>query len=79
MRCSDSREAELSRQLQQSEEQLRQAQARIALLEEKIDLLVRKLFGNSSEKLDPAQLAAATAQGQVIYEHYCRGRPHDGE
>ena len=32
-----------------------------------------------AQKLDPAQLAAATAQGQVIYEHYCRGRPHDGE
>jgi transposase len=50
------REAELSRQLQQSHEELRQANARIALLEAKIELLVRKLFGAKSEKLDPAQL-----------------------
>jgi transposase len=53
---SSSREAELSRQLQERDEQLRHAQARIALLEAKIDLLVRKLFGASSEQLDPAQL-----------------------
>lgn len=43
------REAEL-------EEQLRQANAKIALLEAKIDLLIKKLFGAKSEKLDPAQL-----------------------
>lgn len=42
-------EAELSRQLQQ-------ANARIALLEAKIEMLVKKLFGTKSEKLDPAQL-----------------------
>ena len=53
---SSSREAELSRQLQERDEQLRHAQTRIALLEEKINLLVRKLFGAQSEKLDPAQL-----------------------
>jgi hypothetical protein len=53
---SSSREAELSRQLQERDEQLQRANARIALLEAKIDLLVRKLFGAQSEKLDPAQL-----------------------
>ena len=58
-----SREAELSRQLQERDEQLQgsneelaQARREIALLREKIDLLVRKLFGAKSEKLDPAQL-----------------------
>ena len=53
---SPSREVELSRQLQERDEQLQRAHARIALLEAKIDLLVRKLFGAQSEKLDPAQL-----------------------
>ena len=53
---SSSREAELSRQLQERDGQLQRANARIALLEAKIDLLVRKLFGAQSEKLDPAQL-----------------------
>ena len=44
-----SREAELARQLKESQEQLRQANVRIALLEAKIDLLLRKLFGAKSE------------------------------
>ncbi|MEO7317657.1 MAG: IS66 family transposase [Chthoniobacteraceae bacterium] len=46
---SSFREAELSRQLAE-------ARREIELLREKIDLLVRKLFGAKSEKLDPAQL-----------------------
>ena len=51
-----SREAELSRQLQHSNERLAALEKENALLREKIDLLVRKLFGAKSEKLDPAQL-----------------------
>jgi transposase len=43
------REAELT-------EQLRQAHLRIKLLEQKIDLLVRRIFGAKSEKLNAAQL-----------------------
>ena len=57
------REAELSRQLQDRDEQLQRSNQRLAVLEqenallrEKIDLLVRKLFGAKSEQLDPAQL-----------------------
>ena len=57
------REAELSRQLQERDEQLQRSNQRLAVLEqenallrEKIDLLVRKLFGSTSEQLDPAQL-----------------------
>ena len=57
------RAAELSRQLQERDEQLQRSHERLAVLEkenallrQKIDLLVRKLFGAKSEQLDPAQL-----------------------
>ena len=53
---SSSREAELSRQLACSNERLAALEKENALLREKIDLLVRKLFGAKSERLDPAQL-----------------------
>ena len=53
---SSSREAELSRQLACSNERLEALEKENALLREKIDLLVRKLFGAKSERLDPAQL-----------------------
>lgn len=51
-----SREAELSRQLQERDERLAVLEKENALLRQKIDLLVRKLFGAQSEQLDPAQL-----------------------
>ena len=38
------------------EAELKEARVRIRLLEEKIDALVRALYGKRSEKLDPAQL-----------------------
>jgi len=50
------REAELTEQLRQRDEQLRQAHLKIALLEQKIDLLVRRIFGRSSEQMDRDQL-----------------------
>ena len=53
---SSSREAELSRQLQERDERLAVLEKENALLRQKIDLLVRKLFGAQSEQLDPAQL-----------------------
>lgn len=53
---SSPREAELARQLQAREEELRQANAKIALLQQKIDALVRRIFGAKSEKVDPKQL-----------------------
>ena len=46
---SSFREAELFRQLQERDGQLAQAKREIELLREKIDLLVRKLFGAKSE------------------------------
>ena len=53
---SSSREEDLARQLQAREEELQRAKAKIALLEQKIDALVRRIFGKKSEKLDPKQL-----------------------
>ena len=43
-------------QLVQTREELARAQQEIKLLREKIDALVRRLFGAKSEKLDPEQL-----------------------
>jgi transposase len=53
---SSPREEDLARQLHASREELQRANAKIALLEQKIDLLVRRIFGSKSEKLDSAQL-----------------------
>jgi transposase len=53
---TSSREAELLAELKSREERLAALEKENALLREKIDLLVRKLFGAKSEQLDPAQL-----------------------
>jgi transposase len=50
------REAELLAELKVRDERLLALEKENALLRQKIDLLVRKLFGAKSEKLDPAQL-----------------------
>jgi len=50
------REEELSRLLAQSQEALLQLKQENALLRQKIDALVRRVFGSSSEALDAAQL-----------------------
>ena len=50
------REAELSQQLVQCQEALAAAQVEITLLRQKLDALARRIFGVSSEALDPAQL-----------------------
>jgi len=50
------REAELTKQLEEKEQQLAQANRKIELLQQKIDLLVRRIFGSKGEKLDSAQL-----------------------
>ena len=65
---SSPREAELVRQLQGREEELRQANAKIALLQQKIDLLVRRIFGSKSEKLDPKQLELLLQLQQEVQE-----------
>src|SRR5260370_36078926 len=50
------RETELLSELAQTQEDLRRLAQENKLLREKIDALLRKLFGASSEKIDPAQL-----------------------
>ena len=50
------REAELEKQLAQCQEALAAAMRENQLLRQKVDLLVRRVFGSSSEKLDSAQL-----------------------
>jgi len=50
------RETELTEQLAQCQAALAEARRENALLRQKIDLLVRRVFGASSEALDPAQL-----------------------
>ena len=50
------REQELSRQLEACQQELAAARRENELLRQKIDLLVRRVFGVSSERLDQAQL-----------------------
>ncbi len=50
------REQELGQQLQQCQQALLEARRENALLRQKIDLLVKRVFGSSSEQLNPAQL-----------------------
>ena len=50
------REAQLTEQLVQCQSDLAEARQENALLRQKIDLLVRRVFGASSEQLDAAQL-----------------------
>jgi hypothetical protein len=50
------REAELTQQLAESQQALAAALRENQLLRQKVDLLVRRVFGSSSEKLDWAQL-----------------------
>lgn len=49
-------EAQLQRKLREQEEELRRLRQENALLRQKVDLLSRRLFGCSSEKLSPGQL-----------------------
>jgi len=50
------REAELTQQLEQALQVMASLRRENELLRQKIDLLVRRIFGSSSEKLDSAQL-----------------------
>ena len=53
---TSAREAELLAELKTRDERLDRLEKENALLRQKIDLLVRQLFGSKSERLDPAQL-----------------------
>jgi transposase len=50
------REQALARQLEECQEALKQSHRENDLLRRKIDLLIRRVFGSSSERLDKAQL-----------------------
>jgi transposase len=50
------REQELARQLEECREALRQSRRENDLLRQKIDMLIRRVFGSSSERLDKTQL-----------------------
>src|SRR5436190_20101015 len=50
------REKELARQLESCQQELAAARRENELLRQKIDLLVRRVFGSSSERLDRNQL-----------------------
>ena len=50
------RETELANELEACQQKLAAAEQLIALLRQKLDALARRLFGKSSEQLDPAQL-----------------------
>jgi len=50
------REAELTQKLAETQQALAAALRENQLLRQKVDLLVRRVFGSSSEKLDAAQL-----------------------
>src|SRR5271165_1074808 len=67
------REIELTRQLEQCQQALNAARIENALLRQKIDLLVKRVFGSSSEPLDKNQLellaqseTQATVQAIVV-------------
>ena len=53
---TDAREAELLTRLKLRDERMAALEKENALLRQKLDLLIRKLFGAQSEKIDPAQL-----------------------
>ena len=50
------REQELTRQLEQCQQALNAARIENARLQQKVDLLVKRVFGSSSERLDKSQL-----------------------
>lgn len=54
------REQELSRQLEQCRQTLEESRRENALLRQKVDLLVKRVFGSSSEQLDRNQLELLT-------------------
>jgi hypothetical protein len=62
---------EQAAQLKKRDEQIEALQNENALLRQKLDLLIRKVFGPSSEKLDPAQL-------EMSCPHGCRRVVSDG-
>src|SRR5262249_48790728 len=79
------REAELTQQLADCQQKLAAALRENELLRQKVDALVRRVFGSSSEKLDVAQLqllllaetpAAAPAEAPPVAASQMPRAPH---
>ena len=62
---TSAREAELLAELKARDERLDRLEKENVLLRQKIDLLVRQLFGAKSERLDPAQLLLLLQGGEA--------------
>src|SRR5215468_11138359 len=60
------REAELTQQLIESQQGLAAALRENQLLREKVNLLLRRVFGASSEKMDAAQLQLLLSGAQLV-------------
>lgn len=60
------REAELTRQLEQALQVIAALQRENQLLRQKVDLLVRRVFGSSSEKMDAAQLQLLLSGTELV-------------
>ena len=60
------REAELTQQLDQNQQALAVALRENQLLREKINLLLRRVFGASSEKMDVAQLQLLLSGAELV-------------
>lgn len=60
------REAELTKQLEQALQRVAALQQENKLLREKINLLLRRIFGSSSEKMDAAQLELLLSGVEVV-------------
>ncbi len=54
--CMTPREIQLEKELKECRAQLAEALRENELLRQKVDLLIKRLFGSSSEQMDPAQL-----------------------
>jgi transposase len=60
------REAELTRQLEQALQVIAELRRENQLLREKVNLLVRRVFGASSEQIHPAQLQLLLAGAELV-------------
>lgn len=60
------REAQLEAELARCKAELAQSNRLVELLRQKVDLLVRRVFGSSSERLDPAQLTLIAVEPQPV-------------
>src|SRR5215470_15747010 len=60
------REQALSRQLEACQQELAEARRENQLLRQKMDALVRRVFGSSSERLDRAQLELLLGMPETV-------------